>query len=500
MLYVIPDAALNGNGFFIETRSIGENTNIPANVNVVMTGGYSTPGDGGAAEFHRVAGPLADGASFQSDDGAWWLLSSDIICVEMFGAVSNGANDETSNFIAAVAFSDTVYTTANKTYRVDDTIILGPNKTIYHPANAMITRVAASPNTTPIIVLGGNNCGLMGRGTVHTEKASPNGVILIGAIDTAINTNVNWAALTDIQILGTVGVSDQPGNCGLKLQSSEPVVGGSCYNTQAHNVRIFLFFIGVESTEQCNGNTLVGFYFWQIVNACFYVHGTNSENRFDAAFVHFSFGAIVFAINNSDRNICSAIAEPGGASQFFIIANNCNACEFWGVDNTGNAPLNNGNNTIIRLNYVTSLGSPGFDLAQVRIPSQAVIGGLQYGGLRLAQGAALLGAPVNGDVETFNNRLYYKINRGRMSVVLEYEETANYTNAALPVGYTNTQINFPLLVAGDKVIVTNPKLAAGVFIVAAFVAANQTLEVLIQNYGGAPANVNANITIAKLLT
>lgn len=118
MLYTIPDAALIGNVFSLASRAIGEVTNIPANVSTVQTGGYSVAGDGGGASFVRDAGPLADGASFQSDDGAWWLLVTDNANPLMFGAIGDGITNDTAHVQNMFDFDCENFNWAEKTYAV----------------------------------------------------------------------------------------------------------------------------------------------------------------------------------------------------------------------------------------------------------------------------------------------------------------------------------------------------------------------------------------------
>ncbi len=104
MQYVIPDAALIGNSFFLATRALGILTLIPASIQIVQTGGYALAGDGGGASFNRVAGPLTDLASFQSADGAWWQYAplDNIINVRAFGAVGDNVADDTNAFESAI--------------------------------------------------------------------------------------------------------------------------------------------------------------------------------------------------------------------------------------------------------------------------------------------------------------------------------------------------------------------------------------------------------------
>lgn len=129
MQYVIPDIALLGNTFALSSRAAGENTFILSNIQFVTTGGYYAPGDGGAAQFKRVAGPLNDGASFQSQDGAWWQIVSVDINVRQFGAKGDNATDDTEAFQNALDWSKEVFV-QNGNYIVNGVVVAGEGYTI----------------------------------------------------------------------------------------------------------------------------------------------------------------------------------------------------------------------------------------------------------------------------------------------------------------------------------------------------------------------------------
>lgn len=97
MIYGFPDAALIGNGLFIESRANAEQLLIEANIETLITSGYYDAGDGGQAYYIRVAGP--ESGSFTSLDGQEWGLSEQVLNVKMFGARGVGlAYDDTTAF------------------------------------------------------------------------------------------------------------------------------------------------------------------------------------------------------------------------------------------------------------------------------------------------------------------------------------------------------------------------------------------------------------------
>ncbi len=94
MLYMIPDAALIGNGFYIESRAQAEQMEIPLNIGAVSTGGYYEGGDGGEAIYKRIAVPEI--GSFTSADGQEWGLSASTFNTKMFGAKGDLTTDDTA--------------------------------------------------------------------------------------------------------------------------------------------------------------------------------------------------------------------------------------------------------------------------------------------------------------------------------------------------------------------------------------------------------------------
>ena len=79
------------------TRTEAAAATIPAGVDVIYVGGYSTAGDLGASFYKRAASEPSHAAKFQSADGAWWEITGEVVRPEMFGAVGDGvANDATA--------------------------------------------------------------------------------------------------------------------------------------------------------------------------------------------------------------------------------------------------------------------------------------------------------------------------------------------------------------------------------------------------------------------
>lgn len=71
----------------VTTTSVVE---IPVGITAIRTNGFSTPGDGAAALYKRVAVEPSHAGKFQSADGAWWELAEREPTPAMFGATGSG--------------------------------------------------------------------------------------------------------------------------------------------------------------------------------------------------------------------------------------------------------------------------------------------------------------------------------------------------------------------------------------------------------------------------
>ena len=69
-----------------DTRLAVSFATIKGTTNVIRTGGYVLPGDGGEGIYKRVNAEPAHAGKVQSADGAWWELCADIVDIRMFGA------------------------------------------------------------------------------------------------------------------------------------------------------------------------------------------------------------------------------------------------------------------------------------------------------------------------------------------------------------------------------------------------------------------------------
>jgi len=81
---------------------------IPAAVNNIVSLSYANPGDllGNQMMFARSASGSAGMPYVQSADGAWWLLSNNVVMPEMFGAKRDGVTDDAGAIQATINYME----------------------------------------------------------------------------------------------------------------------------------------------------------------------------------------------------------------------------------------------------------------------------------------------------------------------------------------------------------------------------------------------------------
>ena len=120
------EAAL-ANARFYDTRALAEAATIAATVNVVTVYGFRTKGDGGDATYVKVEGPAPSPRKawhFQSADGAWWVLSTEVVRPEQLGAYGDGSSHPASGTFASLGALQAVYSFATATTNEFDWLAL----------------------------------------------------------------------------------------------------------------------------------------------------------------------------------------------------------------------------------------------------------------------------------------------------------------------------------------------------------------------------------------
>ncbi|MFW6028314.1 MAG: hypothetical protein ACOC9Q_02185 [bacterium] len=72
-------------GYTAASKATLETATVPTAVDALRLLGYSSPGDGGAAHYKRVAAEPSHAGKIHSNDGAWWELADTVLTPEMFG-------------------------------------------------------------------------------------------------------------------------------------------------------------------------------------------------------------------------------------------------------------------------------------------------------------------------------------------------------------------------------------------------------------------------------
>jgi hypothetical protein len=131
MLWTIPDIAILGNAFGVDTRAKAITSIFPANITLLETGGYTNIGDGGSAQYKNVASNPGTPGAFQSADGRWWELASYPVNPEMLGATGSVSPD-TIALGALIGSAAQIVTIPNRgyPYRINQKINVPANKVI----------------------------------------------------------------------------------------------------------------------------------------------------------------------------------------------------------------------------------------------------------------------------------------------------------------------------------------------------------------------------------
>jgi hypothetical protein len=85
-----------------DSKAALEAATVPAGIPLLFLRSYAVAGDGGAANYKRVASEPMHAGKIQSADGAWWEIAEPVHNVRMFGATGDGSTDDTTAINNAV--------------------------------------------------------------------------------------------------------------------------------------------------------------------------------------------------------------------------------------------------------------------------------------------------------------------------------------------------------------------------------------------------------------
>ncbi len=210
------------------SRFIASMLDIPASVLAFQTGGYATRGDGGGALYIPASGSTTGG--FQSFNGAWWQLGDQALNVKMFGALGDGATDDTaainSAIVAAVAMPSDLFISPG-TYKITSALSVAGSLTLFGAGRrvSVIHLSSTTLNAIEVSVTGGTAGSDWARVLFHNfgvtgDASSPSAGALINVQTPDSNPNEAFVA-RDLWI--------QNGYNGLHFVSGASWIVDSCY-------------------------------------------------------------------------------------------------------------------------------------------------------------------------------------------------------------------------------------------------------------------------------
>jgi hypothetical protein len=155
-----------------DDRGLAVAASISGAANWIQTRGYFSVGDGGGAIYFRVGGTTPGG--FQSADGAWWQLDTDVpVSIRQFGAFpsSVGITNNSPAINRAISFVATLCTNGAGTIHVPGGFYQC-NSAITAPANSFIKLIgdATGDNTSGSanVLYTGNDITLLTVNSIFT--------------------------------------------------------------------------------------------------------------------------------------------------------------------------------------------------------------------------------------------------------------------------------------------------------------------------------------------
>lgn len=288
------------------------------------------------------------------------------------GTVDRDVSTEINNALAAAV--DEVYLPSGE-YRVDSSIEVPQYKTLTLAPDAYLIRVADAVNTTPVVYVLGIQAQLKG-GNVTSQKASPNGIVVLGAKDGNDNRNAWWWRFTDCTVRGL----NTAGNPAVVVPSGQAYHAVANYFGTIQNINIYGADIGLQFEEYANAHNVANIHYWDCRTACLKLRGAYANNIVNQ-FMHTGAASGVIAVwiankvvgtqESSLNNITNWTAETGNAGDVaLVIDSNSIQNTVIGNDNvTGGFSIGNSNNLVILRGLIRSCADATFADTTVNVKS-----------------------------------------------------------------------------------------------------------------------------------
>lgn len=284
--------------------------------------------------------------------------------------VSTAIND------ALAAATDEVYLPDGQ-YRVDSSIEVPQYKTLTLSPDAYLIRVAAAANTTPVVYVLGIQAQLRG-GNVTSQKASPNGIVVLGAKDGNDNRNAWWWRFMNCTVRGL----NSAGNVSVVVPSGQVYHAVANYFGTIENINIYGADIGLQFEEYANAHNVANIQYWDCRTACLKLRGAYANNIVNQ-FMHNGAASGVIAVwianktvglqESSLNNIINWTTETANASDVaLVIDSNCIKNTVIGNDNvSGGFSIGNADNFAMLRGIIRSCSDATF--ADTTVTSKATI-------------------------------------------------------------------------------------------------------------------------------
>lgn len=279
------------------------------------------------------------------------------------GALTLDVSIAINNALAAA--TDEVYLPDGQ-YRVDSSIEVPQYKTLTLSPDAYLIRVAAAANTTPVVYVLGIQAQLRG-GNVTSEKASPNGIVVLGAKDGFDNRNAWWWRFMDCTVRGLNGA----GNIAVAVPSGQAFHAVANYFGTIQNINIYGADVGLQLEEYANAHNIANIHYWDCRTACLKLRGAYGNNVINQ-FMHNGAASGVVSVwianktvglqESSLNNIINWTAETANSGDVaLVIDSNATKNTVIGNDNvSGGFSIGNPDNFVMLRGLIRSCSDAAF--------------------------------------------------------------------------------------------------------------------------------------------